>query len=206
MEGTKDRIITEALRLFSEKGYGEVTVSQIAEAVGIKPPSLYKHFQSKQDIFDAIKGRMSDHYMQMVSGLGIDGNNASADIPIYDGIGEDELVQIGRSLFTFFLRDEDNSRFRRMLSIGRYSDPELDSMFHSQYIDLPLSYQSEIFRGMLESRGMDGDPRTMALEFYSPMLILLMSCDTDPGREEEALGMVEDHIRHFSRVNFGVIG
>ena len=55
MEGTRDRIISEALRLFSEKGYGEVTVSQIAESVGIKPPALYKHFQSKQDIFDAIK-------------------------------------------------------------------------------------------------------------------------------------------------------
>ena len=80
MEGTKDRIITEALRLFSEKGYGEVTVSQIAEVVGIKPPSLYKHFQSKQDIFDAIKGRMSEHYLQLVSGFGINGEDASVDL------------------------------------------------------------------------------------------------------------------------------
>ena len=38
MEGTRDRIITEVLHLFLEKGYGEVTVSQIAEAVGIKTP------------------------------------------------------------------------------------------------------------------------------------------------------------------------
>ncbi|WP_261797230.1 TetR/AcrR family transcriptional regulator [Candidatus Stoquefichus massiliensis] len=28
-----------------------VSVAQIADAVGIKVPSLYKHFKSKQDIF-----------------------------------------------------------------------------------------------------------------------------------------------------------
>ena len=205
MEGTRDRIISEALRLFSEKGYGEVTVSQIAQVVGIKAPSLYKHFQSKQDIFDAIKGRMSEHYLQLVSGLGINGEDASVDLSRFNDIGEDELVEMGRSLFLFFLKDEDNARFRRMLSIGRYSNPELDAMYYSQYIDLPLTYQSEIFRGILEARGMEGDHRMMALEFYSPMFLLLLSCDTDPDREEDALRSVEQHIRDFGRNHFGVI-
>ena len=42
---TKERILNEALRLFSEKGYSDVYVSDIAEAVGIKAPSLYKHYK-----------------------------------------------------------------------------------------------------------------------------------------------------------------
>lgn len=51
---TKERILDEALTLFSQYGYDAVSVAKIADAVGIKPPSLYKHFKSKEDIFNAI--------------------------------------------------------------------------------------------------------------------------------------------------------
>ena len=50
---TKDRILSEALILFAEKGYSAVFVNDIADAVGIKAPSLYKHYKGKQDIFDS---------------------------------------------------------------------------------------------------------------------------------------------------------
>ena len=49
---TKKKILDVALTLFSEKGYGNVYVSHIAEGVGIKAPSLYKHYKSKRDIFE----------------------------------------------------------------------------------------------------------------------------------------------------------
>ena len=42
-ENTKQRILMEALKLFSKEGYEAVSVEQIANAVGIKAPSLYKH-------------------------------------------------------------------------------------------------------------------------------------------------------------------
>ena len=48
---TKQKILNEALTLFSEKGYNAVYVGDIAAAVGIKAPSLYKHYKSKKDIF-----------------------------------------------------------------------------------------------------------------------------------------------------------
>ena len=48
---TGERIVYEVLVLFSKKGYSDVYVAEIASAVGIKAPSLYKHFKSKQDIF-----------------------------------------------------------------------------------------------------------------------------------------------------------
>ena len=51
---TKERILDEALMLFSENGYDGTSVERIAEKVGIKAPSLYKHFKSKEDILNAI--------------------------------------------------------------------------------------------------------------------------------------------------------
>jgi AcrR family transcriptional regulator len=59
---TKHRILDEALTLFSEKGYANVYVSDIAERVGIKAPSLYKHYRNKRAIFDAIIDEMIEIY------------------------------------------------------------------------------------------------------------------------------------------------
>ena len=49
---TRERIVDEALTLFSTKGYAGTTVRDIADAVGIRDASLYKHFPSKRAIFD----------------------------------------------------------------------------------------------------------------------------------------------------------
>ena len=43
MEDTKQRILEKSLELFSTKGYDSVSVGEIAKAVGIKAPSLYKN-------------------------------------------------------------------------------------------------------------------------------------------------------------------
>lgn len=46
----KEEIIFATLELASENGMKGVSMSQIAEKVGIKAPSLYNHFKSKNDI------------------------------------------------------------------------------------------------------------------------------------------------------------
>ena len=51
---TKDIILFESLKLFADKGYDGVTVRDIAAEVGIKQSSLYKHYKSKQEIFDTL--------------------------------------------------------------------------------------------------------------------------------------------------------
>ena len=60
VETTKQKILTEALKLFSQNGYEAVSVEQIANAVGIKAPSLYKHYKGKRDIFDHILEHMNE--------------------------------------------------------------------------------------------------------------------------------------------------
>ena len=59
---TKDRILEEALTLFAENGYDGTGVEQIAEKVGIKAPSLYKHFKGKEDIMNALIDSAEEHY------------------------------------------------------------------------------------------------------------------------------------------------
>lgn len=61
-EDTKQRILEKSLELFASKGYDAVSVGEIAKAVGVKAPSLYNHFASKQAIFDAIVESTAAHY------------------------------------------------------------------------------------------------------------------------------------------------
>ncbi len=46
-KGTKQIVLDKALSLFAISAYEGVTVADIANAVGIKAPSLYKHYKSK---------------------------------------------------------------------------------------------------------------------------------------------------------------
>ena len=49
----KEEIIQATLSLASEKGLSNISMSQIAESIGIKKPSLYNHFKSKDEIIEA---------------------------------------------------------------------------------------------------------------------------------------------------------
>ena len=48
----KEEIIYAALELAAEHGLKAVSLSQIADKVGIKKPSLYNHFSSKEELMD----------------------------------------------------------------------------------------------------------------------------------------------------------
>ena len=51
---TKEKILEKALTLFAENGYNGTSMEQIAQDVGIKAPSLYKHFKGKEDILNSL--------------------------------------------------------------------------------------------------------------------------------------------------------
>ncbi len=50
-ETTAERVYAAALDLFARQGYEATTLAQIAEAVGIRKPSLYNHIESKEALF-----------------------------------------------------------------------------------------------------------------------------------------------------------
>lgn len=50
----KEKIILATLEIAAEKGLAGVSMSLIADKIGIKKPSLYKHFSSKDEIVEAM--------------------------------------------------------------------------------------------------------------------------------------------------------
>ena len=198
---TKHKILDEALTLFSEKGFANVFVNEIAERVGIKAPSLYKHYKSKQAIFDAIIDEMNHRFEQQAQALTIDGTDPAADAEVYKNMDEDHLVKLGTDLFKYYLHDSYTRRFRKMLTIEQFQDKDLARVYSKQYFDMPLSYQGMLL-GLLVSQRLlvTENVPIMTLHFYAPIYMLLTVCDREPEREQEALKLMEEHIRQFDKL------
>ena len=56
-EATRQEILEAAWSLAREVGLADLTLRDIAERVGMQPPSLYSHFESKNAIYDAMFGQ-----------------------------------------------------------------------------------------------------------------------------------------------------
>ena len=48
---TRRQIEDVAVELFAEQGYAATTVDQIVAQAGISKPGLYRHFESKKDLY-----------------------------------------------------------------------------------------------------------------------------------------------------------
>ena len=189
------------MNLFSVKGYESVTVVEIANAVGIKAPSLYKHYKSKQDIFNAILDEMKASYDKQATAMQMDGRDADKDQSLYTGVSEDATIERSVQLFLYFLHDDNERKFRKMLTIEQYNNRELAAVYAKQYVDFPLSYQSALF-GLMVSMGVTipEDPQIMALQYYAPVYLYIRLCDCQPERETEALQVLKQHFRQFIRI------
>jgi TetR/AcrR family transcriptional regulator len=55
---SKTRILDAAEDLFANKGYGATSIVDIADAVGIRGPAIYKHYSSKTDVYNAVVDRL----------------------------------------------------------------------------------------------------------------------------------------------------
>ena len=198
---TKSRILDEALTLFSGKGYANVYVGEIAERVGIKAPSLYKHFRSKQAIFDAIIEEMKHRFLEEAKALRIRGNDAAADAGIYRSLSEEQLIRLGTDMFLYQLHDDYAKRFRKMLTIEQFRDPALGAAYTKQYIDDPLSYEGMLL-GIMAEQGVlkTENAEIVTRHFYAPFYMLLTLCDREPDREADAVRILEEHIRQFNKL------
>ncbi|MCI7263965.1 MAG: TetR/AcrR family transcriptional regulator, partial [Clostridiaceae bacterium] len=59
---TKQEILNASLNLFSVQGFEATSISQIADAVGIRKASLYSHFENKQAILDTLVKEVLEQY------------------------------------------------------------------------------------------------------------------------------------------------
>lgn len=202
---TRERIIEEALTLFSTKGYKGTSVKDIANAVGIKDSSLYKHFQSKKEIFNTIVEEMTNKMDELSIQVGLpEDNNFQAAAAYYGQLTIEGLVTLSRQIFLFYLKDPFVSRFRRMATIEQYNDPEIYGVYRNIFMEASINYQTALFAEMIKQGiFIEVEPGLMAMNFYTPIFFLLSKYDQETDREQEALEVLDKQVREFCRIYRG---
>ncbi len=194
MRNTKERILHEALSLFSVKGYDGVSMSDIAEVVGIKAASIYKHYSGKEDIFNSIVQSFEERTESIF-------NPALLDHSKYGNILPTQLISMIKQTFQIYTSDPFLSKCRKLFMISSYGRPEIGDVYAKYFITMPMQYQAGIFSGIQNSKSpKTRAPSIMAYHFYAPILILLQQCDYENITLDEALEQIELLVKQFTEV------
>ena len=194
--GTKREILDAALELFSVQGYGATSVSQIADAVGIRKASLYSHFSSKQEILDTLFGAIRQQYDSYSLFSHMDQWEAAcaADKP------SDVPATVIRLILeqVRFIHDPKVSRVRKMLLIVQFSDPQMAQLYTRQNYDNVLhAFTGLVERLIRQGRLRRGEPSLLAAQLCLPVTVWIDLCTRAPEREPEVETLICRHVRQF---------
>ena len=197
---TKQEILEASLDLFSVQGFEATSISQIADAVGIRKASLYSHFESKQAILDAIVKEVLEQYAQhSIFAL------ADWEDPDFtkdkQHITPDAAVQMIQRQLRYILHDPSISRSRKMLVIEQFQNRSLAKLQTKQNYEDVMRYFTGLV-GFLIRQGVlaEDDPQIMAAQLCLPISVWINLCDREPEQEGEVMELVERHIRQFFRL------
>ena len=189
---TKERILYAALNLFSEKGYDGVGVDLIAENAGLKGPSLYRHYKGKEDILNSLIDLVSFHYEE---GFGL--KNKPEELPE----SMDELIENAMAKIKFTMHDDMIQKTRRILAMEQFRSERIAELTSRYHLENLQEMYTGIFKGLMEKGILKkDDPELVALEFVSPVSLLIHMYDRQPEREAEVLDKIRKHFGHFAKM------
>ncbi len=194
ISSTKERILQEALSLFSVKGYDGVSMSEIAEAVGIKAASIYKHYTGKEDIFHSIVQSFEERTEAIF-------HPEILKPYLYQNISPKELTAMISLTFQHYAADPFLSSCRKLFLISSFGRPEIGDLYTKYFLTMPMQYQAGLFEAICEDdASKNRDYTSMAYHFYTPILILLQQYDYKNITLEEALARIKSLVNHFTEV------
>ena len=189
---TKEKILFSALDLFAEKGYDGVGVDLIASRVGIKGPSLYRYFKGKEEILATLVLMVDKEYD---SHFGPNGDLDAMPKTL------DELIAQARESILFTMHNPMLIKVRRILSMEQFRNEQLakKATKHS-FLDKQRMYEAFFTKLIEEGQMKKDDPNLLALEFVSPLTLILQVVDRQPDKEKEMIELMNHHFYHFKNI------
>ena len=189
---TKEKILDAALTLFAENGYDGTSVEQIANVVGIKAPSLYKHYKGKEDILNALIDSAEARYEEMFGS-----ENNIGKVP-HD---RDEFIKVTMERISFTMSDPIIRKTRMLLVQEQFRNERISAATTRHQLDGVQRMFAKIIKGMIdEGIVKNDDPELLAVELTAPAVLQIARSDRQPQYAEECRDNIEKHLRHFCDV------
>ena len=189
---TKERILAAALELFSQNGYAGTNIRELSASLGLVKSGVYKHFESKEAIWNALLDEMVAYYGEHFG-------SPEHLPPVPDST--EELTEMTMRMVDFTVRDERVVMTRKVLTLEQFRDARARELATKHFLTGLTDMFTGIFAGMME-KGLlrKDDPKLLALAYTAPISALIHLCDREPEKTEEAMAQIKAFSRHFGKV------
>jgi AcrR family transcriptional regulator len=186
---TKDRILDEALVMFAEHGYKGTNLRDLAARLGLSKSALYKHYESKEDIWNALLDKMEAYYALRFGSM----DNLPQTPDSWAA-----FMQMTMGMMRFTVHDPQIILTRKLLITEQFHDDRVRKLATKHFLEGTAGIFAKVFEGMME-KGLlkKADPAMLAFSFTAPVSSLIHLCDREPHRREEAFVRMEAFVRYF---------
>ena len=189
---TKERILDEALTCFAENGYKGTNLRDFAAGLGLCKSALYRHYESKEAIWNALLDRMEAYYREKFG--------SPERLPEIPG-SRGEFISLVMRMADITIHDERIVLTRKLLLTEQFRDERVRRLATEHFMNDTAAIFKAIFEKMMENgllRQYDAD--MLAFAFASPITSLIHYCDREPEMRLEAMRRIEAFARHFIAV------
>ena len=188
---TKERILTAALEMFSQKGYEGTNIRELAASLGLVKSGIYKHFESKEAIWNTLLDRMIAYYGERFG-------SSEHLPPVPDS--QEEFIAMTMRMADLTIHDGQIVKTRKVLTLEQFRDERARDLATKHFLTGLTEMFTPIFAGMMD-RGLirRDDPAMLAFAYTAPISALIHLCDREMDKTEEAMARIEAFSRHFLR-------
>ena len=189
---TKERILVAALEMFSQNGYAGTNIRELSASLGLVKSGVYKHFESKEAIWNALLDQMITYYADHFG-------SAEHLPPVPDSL--EGLVTMTMQMVNFTVHDEKVIMTRKVLTLEQFRDVRARELATKHFLTGLTDIFTRIFTSMMNKGLLRKDnPEMLAFAYTAPISALIHLCDREPDKVDEALAKVEAFSRHFIRI------
>ena len=192
---TKQRILDAALDMFSQFGYAGTNIRELTASLGLAKSGMYKHFESKEAIWDALLDQMIAYYGEHFG-------SAEHLPPVPNTL--EELTVMTMGMVNFTVHDEKIIKTRKLLTIEQFRDDRARDLATKHFLTGLTEMFTHVFAGMMD-KGLlrKDDPAMLAFAYTAPISALIHLCDRELDKTQDAMKQVEAFSRHFVKT-YGV--
>ena len=186
---TKEKIMAAALDMFSQNGYAGTNIRELTASLGLVKSGLYKHFKSKEEIWNSLLDKMIAYYDERFG-------SPEHLPPVPDSL--EGLTAMTMQMVDFTIHDERIVMTRKVLTLEQYRDVRARELATKHFLTGLTEMFTRIFTGMME-KGLlrEDDPGMLAFAYTAPISALIHLCDREPEKTKDAIAQVEAFSRHF---------
>ena len=186
---TKERILTAALEMFSQKGYEGTNIRELSASLGLVKSGIYKHYESKEAVWNALLDRMITYYGERF------GSPENLP-PVPESL--ESLVDMTMRMVNFTIHDEMIIKTRKLLTIEQFRDERARDLATKHFLAGLTDMFTPLFAGMMD-KGLlrKDDPAMLAFAYTAPISALIHLCDREQEKTDDAIRKIEAFSRHF---------